>query len=133
MWTISGCGTTCRYSVSPKRRQCSVSSSIMKGLRYVEVSRGLLLSCVTIISRLDSLCAFYSIVNDYSAVCLKTGPQPLAKHVLRRGRSIASSSKFQYLLVSLRASSSCLRLLPSVSSSILLLLSNFSFISAVSP
>jgi hypothetical protein len=47
----------------------------------------------------------------HSAVCLTTGPLPLPKRVLLRVRSSASSFNFQYLLFSLRLSSSCLRLL----------------------
>jgi hypothetical protein len=48
----------------------------------------------------------------HSVVCLTTGPQPLPKRVLHRVRSNASSFNLQYLLFSLRSSSSFLRLLP---------------------
>jgi hypothetical protein len=48
----------------------------------------------------------------HSVVCLTTGPWILLKRVLHRVRSSASSFNFQYLLFSLRSSSSCLRLLP---------------------
>jgi hypothetical protein len=48
----------------------------------------------------------------HSVVCLTTGPQPLPKRVLHWVRSSASSFNFQYLLFSLRSSSSCLCLLP---------------------
>jgi len=48
-------------------------------------------------------------------VCLTTAPQPLPKRVLHRVTSSASSFNFQYLLVSLRWSSSCLCLLPLLS------------------
>ena len=44
-------------------------------------------------------------------VCLVIGPYTLPKRVFHRVRSSASSCKFQYTLVSLRSSSSCLRLL----------------------
>ena len=47
-----------------------------------------------------------------SAVCRTTGPQPLPMRVLHSLRSSASSSNFQFPLVSLRSSSSCLCLLP---------------------
>jgi len=47
----------------------------------------------------------------HSAARLKTSPQPLRKPVLHTVRSSASFS-FHYPLVSLRSSSSCLRLLP---------------------
>ena len=44
--------------------------------------------------------------------CLTTGPQSVSERVLHRIRSSASSFNFQYLLVSLTSSNSCLRLLP---------------------
>jgi hypothetical protein len=46
-----------------------------------------------------------------SVVCLMTSPYTLPKRVLQRVQSSTSSYNFQYLLVSLRSSSSCLRLL----------------------
>ena len=48
----------------------------------------------------------------HHAVRTTTGSQPLPKRVLQTARSSASSFNFQYLLVSLRSYSSCLRLLP---------------------
>ena len=45
-------------------------------------------------------------------VCLTTGPKPLPKRALHTMRSRASSFKWEYLLLSLRSSSSFLRLLP---------------------
>ena len=48
----------------------------------------------------------------HSGLCLTTDPQPLAKPVLHKMRSTASSFSLQYPLVSLRSSSSCLRLVP---------------------
>jgi hypothetical protein len=54
-------------------------------------------------------CAYISI---HSVVCLTTGPYPLPERFLHSVRSSASSLNFQYLLFSLRSSSSCLRLLP---------------------
>jgi hypothetical protein len=54
-----------RYSVSPKRRQCIVSSSRMNGLPYVEPSRGLTVFCVIIIRNLGNLCACCSSGNDH--------------------------------------------------------------------
>ena len=48
----------------------------------------------------------------HSAVILVTGPYPIPKRVLHRARSSASSFNFQYPLLSLRLSSSCVRLLP---------------------
>jgi hypothetical protein len=47
-----------------------------------------------------------------SAVCLTTGPQPLPRPVLHSAQSSASSFHLQYPLFSLRSSSSCLRFLP---------------------
>ena len=48
----------------------------------------------------------------YSAVCLTTGPKPLPKRFLHIVRSKVSSFKWEYPLLSLRSSSSFLRLLP---------------------
>ena len=48
----------------------------------------------------------------YSVVCLTTGPKPLPKRFLHIVRSKASSFKWEYPLLSLRSSSSFLRLLP---------------------
>ena len=45
-------------------------------------------------------------------VCLTTGPKPLPKRALHLVRSRASSFKWEYPLLSLRSSSSFLRLLP---------------------
>jgi hypothetical protein len=47
-----------------------------------------------------------------SIVCHTIGPYPIPKWVLHRVQYIASTCNFQSLLVSLRSSSSCLRLLP---------------------
>jgi hypothetical protein len=49
-----------------------------------------------------------SLSSAYLAAC----PQPLLRPVLYTVRSRASSFNFQYPLISLRSSSSCLRLLP---------------------
>ena len=51
---------------------------------------------------------FYSTRLPSTAGCLTSLP----KQVLKKVRSSASSLTFQYLIVSLRSSSSCLRLLP---------------------
>ena len=48
----------------------------------------------------------------YSVFCLTTGPKPLRKRFLHIVRSKASSFKWEYPLLSLRSSSSFLRLLP---------------------
>ena len=48
----------------------------------------------------------------HSVVCLTTGPKPLPKRTLHVVRSRASSFKWEYPLLSLRSSSSFLRLLP---------------------
>ena len=50
----------------------------------------------------------------HSVVCLTTRPQPLPQRVHHRVRSGASCLNFQYPLVSLRSSSSCLRRLASL-------------------
>ena len=48
----------------------------------------------------------------YSVFCLTTGPKPLPKRFLHIVRSKTSSFKWEYPLLSLRSSSSFLRLLP---------------------
>jgi len=48
----------------------------------------------------------------HSVFCLTTGPKPPPKRCLHIARSRASSFKREYLLLSLRSSSSFLRLLP---------------------
>jgi hypothetical protein len=48
----------------------------------------------------------------HSVICLTTGPTPLPKRFLHIVRSRASSFKWEYFLLSLRLSSSFLRLLP---------------------
>ena len=48
----------------------------------------------------------------HSLICLTTGPTPLPKRFLHIVRSRASSFKWEYPLLSLRSSSSFLRLLP---------------------
>jgi len=48
----------------------------------------------------------------HSVFCLTTGPKPPPKRFLHIVRSRASSFKWQYTLLSLRSSSSFLRLLP---------------------
>ena len=50
--------------------------------------------------------------NYYSVVCLTTGSKPPPKRFLHIVRSKASSFKWEYPLLSLRSSSSFLRLLP---------------------
>jgi len=54
--------------------------------------------------------------------CLTTGPQHLPKRVLHRLRSSASSFNLYYPLVSLRSSSRCLRFLPRLPVTSILLL-----------
>ena len=52
------------------------------------------------------------IISFHSAICLTTCPKPLPKRALHILRSRASSFKWEYPLLSLRSSSSFLRLLP---------------------
>jgi len=54
---------------------------------------------------------FCETVIIHSAFCLASGPQPLPKRVLHTVRFSASSFNFDYPLLSLRSSSSYLRLL----------------------
>jgi hypothetical protein len=82
-----------------------------------------LLSLVSVsLSAVGALC-FMSLVqvlcrsvqgHHNSVICLTAGPYPLPKRVLHRVPSGAFLLKFQYALVSLRSSSSCLRLFPRV-------------------
>jgi len=51
-------------------------------------------------------------ISFIQVVCLMTGPKPLPKRALHIVRSRASSFKWEYSLLSLRSSSSFLRLLP---------------------
>jgi hypothetical protein len=55
---------------------------------------------------------FYLSYSFIQVVCLTTGPNPLPKRALHIARSRASSFKWEYPLLSLRSSSSFLRLLP---------------------
>ena len=58
-------------------------------------------------------CAFSMPLNNiHLVVCLATGPKPLPKRALHIERSRSSSFKWEYPLLSLRSSSSFLRLLP---------------------
>ena len=50
----------------------------------------------------------------HSAVCCTAGPQPFPKPVLHTVRSSVSSFSFHHTVISLRSSSSCIRLLPRV-------------------
>jgi len=62
-----------------------------------------------------TLISFLSQINPIHTLTFRictTGPQPLPKEVLHIGKSSPSYFNFQYPLVSLRASSSCLPLLP---------------------
>jgi len=54
----------------------------------------------------------FRILLIHFVVCLTTGPKPLPKRALHIVRSRASSFKWEYPLLSLRSSSSFLRLLP---------------------
>ena len=55
---------------------------------------------------------YYYYYYYYPEVCLTTSPKPLPKRFLHIVRSKASSFKWEYPLLSLRSSSSFLRLLP---------------------
>ena len=61
----------------------------------------------------ESFCQLGSIVSFiHLIVCCTTGPKPLPKPALHTVRSRASSFRCEYPLLSLRSSSSFLRLLP---------------------
>ena len=83
----------------------------MVDLRYVlnvtELQKGTFMNNT---SRMGDLtCHHY-----HPAVCLTTGSKPLPKRSLHILRSTVSSFKFEYPLLSLRTSSSLLRIFPSL-------------------
>ena len=81
-----------------------------RDLKYLPTMSIILLYLVKGISPQDLRCCLYSFIQ--SVFCLKTGPYPLPKRVLYTVQAIAFYFSSQYPLVSLRSSSSCLRLLP---------------------
>ena len=58
------------------------------------------------------ICSFCNRSSSSSVICQTTGPKPLPKRFLHIVRSRASSFNWQYPVLSLRSSSSFLRLLP---------------------
>ena len=60
----------------------------------------------------DIYLSYSSSSSSSSVICQTTGPKPLPKRFLHTVRSRASSINWQYPLLSLRSSSSFLRLLP---------------------
>ena len=58
------------------------------------------------------MCLYIYISSSSSVICQTTGPKPLPKRFLHIVRSRSSSLNWQYPLLSLRSSSSFLRLLP---------------------
>ena len=66
-----------------------------------------LLDCCGVVILSSNMCP-----HHHSVFCLTTGPNPLLKRFLHIVRSRASSFKWEYPLLSLRPSSSFLRLLP---------------------
>ena len=66
------------------------------------------------ITMLKNTTTFHEFINVPQ--CLTTGPEPLPKSVLHTVRSSVSSFNFLYPLSSLKSYSSCLRLLPRLSS-----------------
>jgi hypothetical protein len=63
-------------------------------------------------SLIMTYCASLPCAHNHLVVCLRTGPKPLPKQTLHIVRYRASSFKWEYPLLSLRPSSSFLRLLP---------------------
>ena len=80
-------------------------------LYYIKI----LASCFfrTLCSTVDSLKGILALCqpHHYSLVSIATGTQPSPKRVLHTVRSSASSSNFQYYVLSLMSTSICLRLL----------------------
>ena len=75
--------------------------------------------CMEAITGTATLCSFCKEEETqmisrfiHLVVCLTTGPKPIPKRSLHIVRSRASSFKWEYPVLSLRLSNSCLRLLP---------------------
>jgi len=66
----------------------------------------------SICSTCIEICVYYINSFIHSVICLTTGPKPPPKRCLHIVRSRAYSFKWEYPLLSLRSSSSFLRLLP---------------------
>jgi hypothetical protein len=79
----------------------------LKFLREIISTNNLLIDTVFCVQ----VCRYVSTLIHF-VVCLASGPQPLPNRILHALPSSASSFNFQYPLVSLRSSSSCLQLLP---------------------
>jgi hypothetical protein len=93
---ISSCGEDHGASVIGTNGECLEGVKPELGHRFVSSGRKNLASSSFI----------------YLAVCLTTGPKPLPKQALHIVRSRASSFRSGYPILSLRSSSSFLRLLP---------------------
>jgi hypothetical protein len=91
---------------------CAVSSAVHFVIGYVWC--GLVLRCFPAKIMLLLFASWYVFANSFIhlVVCLTTGPKPLPKRAVHIVRSRASSFRCEYPLLSLRSSSSFLRLLP---------------------
>jgi len=92
-----------------------ISETLMKYTNHIMVERSHFLQIIL----QSSLFVFSSVLKFsdcssfiHSVFCLTTGPKPPPKRCLHIVRSRASSFKWEYPLLSLRSSSSFLRLLP---------------------
>jgi len=111
--------TPCRlveYAVQSISKQMSTVGSINDHVWRTVVKdvpnfiEGLSAKCHEVVGYPISIHSFIHLFRSHT-----TGPQPLPKRVLHRVRSSASCFSVQSLLVSLKSSSSCLRLLPCLS------------------
>ena len=93
-----------RSAVSFSRRTLQNIITFVRTVYCIAVSE---VRCVLISEKRINLNSFI-----HSVFCLTTGPKPPLKRFLHIVRSIASSFKWEYSLLSLRSSSSFLRLLP---------------------
>jgi len=84
-------------------------------IRYPALIFKLLVLCLLKFEIIWSFKWLCNYIFHHLAICLTTDPKPLPKQALHTVRSRASSFKFEYPLLSLRSSSSLLRLLPRLS------------------
>ena len=96
-------------SAETSRCNCCAQDNNKRNTLYVEAAKFVGAGCILLV-RVLSVRVTLSLSS--SVICQTTGPKPLPKRFLHIVRSRASSFNLQYSLLSLRSSSSFLRLLP---------------------